>query len=89
MAADKCLANSVSARYTNLNDAASLTITVRFDPAAIWIEPIRYANASSNDIIELRYFSENEKPNLACYYAVIPGIEDSAAVSPVVLAASG
>lgn len=85
----QCNSNSVWARYTNRNDSASLTITVRFEPAAIWIEPISYANASSNDIVELRYFSETEKPNLACYYAVIPGIEDSAAVSPVVAGGVG
>jgi hypothetical protein len=76
--------NSLSARYTNRNDAASLSITVRFDPSAVWVEPVGYAKASSNDIVELRYFSENENPNLACYYAVIPGIEESAGTSPIV-----
>ena len=81
--------SSISARYTNQNDSASLTIKARFDGSSVWIEPVRYENGSSNDIVELRYFSENERPNLACAFAVIPGIDESAVVSPVVPSGAG
>jgi hypothetical protein len=84
LAEQQWTSNSLAVRYTNRTGTASVSVTVRFDPAAVWLEPIRYETTSSNEIIELRYFSENEKPNLACEYAVIPGLAESAGVSPVV-----
>lgn len=81
--------NSVWARYTNLNHAASLKVTLHFGPSAVWLEPIHYETVSSNEIVELRYFSENEKPNLACRFAVIPGLNETTVLSPLMVQGAG
>ena len=81
--------DSLKVRYEGVNGSARASITVRFGPAAIWFDPVLYQSSTGDDIVELRYFSERESPRLMSHFAVIPGIEDSAAVSPVISATVG
>ncbi len=82
----KLAKDSMVVTYTAVNGTASARLTLRFDPTAIWLEPVRYDGPASEDVVELRYFSVQRRPQLTSTLAVIPGLSDYAGISPIVAA---
>ncbi|MBI5381432.1 MAG: hypothetical protein HZA31_05990 [Opitutae bacterium] len=84
VAAHTTSADSLTVKYACANGTATASLTLRFDATAVWFDPVAYESTTAEDIVEVRYFSDKEKPRMQCTFAVIPGIEDSAAISPII-----
>jgi hypothetical protein len=76
-------ANRVTFEYESVNGAGRLSVTWRFDDSCIWIEPVLYDTTSAQDVVSLRYFTTNRIPSLQSSFFVVPGVSESAAISPI------
>jgi hypothetical protein len=78
----------LTVNYEGVNGRARLRLTWRFDEAGLWLDPIVYESAASEEIVAVHYFAEckdgQPEPSLESSYLVVPGISESSAISPVV-----
>lgn len=79
---------SVRFGYEGVNGQSRVSITWRFEEHGIWTDPAVYESATAEDIVSLHYFGKGDgtaaTPSLRATLLVIPGICESAAVSPIV-----
>ena len=77
----------VTVDYEGVNGSGRLSVTWRFDEHGIWTEPIVYEAAAAQDVVSLHYFADVKDgkplPLLHANYLVVPGISESAAISPI------
>jgi hypothetical protein len=80
--------NAVRVRYEGVNGSAKLSLTWRFEDEGMWLEPIDYETPASEDVVSLHYFAvgtgERPRPSLTSDYLVMPGINESSVVSPII-----
>lgn len=73
--------------YDNVNGGSRLTLSVRFDDAGFWFEPLIYRSSRTEDIVSLHYFTSVtdhiRTPALRAGYTTTPGIAEGEAISPV------
>lgn len=73
--------------YAGVNGSRRLTVTWRFEENGLWIEPVTYESSANDDIVSLNLFAlradDSAKPALDTDDLVLPGICESAAVSPI------
>jgi hypothetical protein len=66
---------------------ASLTVEVRFASDRLWYGPALFESSEAVDVVELRWFSaldgETMQPRLSNNVLVVPGIDMSPAISPI------
>jgi len=79
---------SVTVSYAGVNGNGRLSVTWRFDDEALWLDPIVYDSADSENIVALHYFAqgtgEAARPTLDNFYLILPGICESPGMSPIV-----
>jgi hypothetical protein len=79
--------NTVRVRYEGVNGSATLSMTWRFEEEGMWLEPISYETPSTEDVVSLHYFAQGSGdkvlPSLTSNYLVLPGINTTSALSPV------
>ena len=80
--------NALTIRYEGVNGQAKLSLTWRFEDEGMWLEPISYETPDAEDVVSLRYFAvgtgDGARPSLTSDYLVLPGINESSAVSPTI-----
>ncbi|HMD83262.1 MAG TPA: hypothetical protein VKO18_01020, partial [Terriglobia bacterium] len=79
--------NAVSVRYEGVNGSAKVSLNWRFQDGGMWLDPIVYESPSTEDVVSLHYFAQadgNEaQPSLQSDYLVVPGANESPALSPI------
>jgi hypothetical protein len=80
--------NTVRVRYEGVNGSAKLSLAWRFEDDGMWLEPINYETALSEDVVSLHYFAQgtgdHARPLLTSDYVVLPSINTTSALSPVI-----
>ena len=78
----------VSVQYEGVNGSAQLAVNWRFDDEGMWLEPIRYETPVAENVVSLHYFAqgmgEGPRPSLTSDYVVLPGMNTTSALSPVI-----
>jgi hypothetical protein len=63
-------------------------MTWRFEDNGMWLEPISYKTSAPEDVVSLHYFAvgtgEHPRPSLTSDYLVLPGVNESSALSPII-----
>ncbi len=76
--------------YTREDVDARLTVEVRFAADRLWYSPVQLESRLPADVVELRWFSALEggvmQPRLSNNVLVVPGIDMSPAISPILAA---
>ncbi len=83
---------SLRVEYEGVNNVASLSLTLDFTEAGIWIGSPRYETPRAEDVVSLSYFGAggpSPEPLLASSHFVVPGLCMNAGVSPVVSGLAG
>ncbi len=84
---------SVAVNYAGVNGNGKLSVTWRFEDNALWLDPVLYDSADSENIVALHYFAEGTgeaaRPTLDNFYLILPGICESPGISPIVTADLG
>ncbi len=79
---------SATVSYAGVNGNGRLSVTWRFEDAALWLEPIVYDSPDNENIVALHYFAqgtgEAARPTLDNFYLILPGICESPGMSPIV-----
>ncbi len=80
--------NHLTVAYESVNGSSRILLAWRFDSDGMWLEPLSYASALSEDIVALHYFAQGSgeaaKPALEHNFLVHPGISESSVMSPIV-----
>ena len=80
--------NAVRVRYDGVNGSGKLSLTWRFEDQGMWLDPISYETPLSEDVVSLHYFAqgtgEHARPSLTSNYLVLPGINTTSALSPII-----
>jgi hypothetical protein len=85
----KATAEGLTITYEGVNGAGGLTVSWRGDENGLWLDPVIYETTAAEDIVALHYFASckegKAEPSLDNNYLVLPGINGSSAISPIVL----
>ena len=80
--------DSITVDYAGVNGNGKLSVTWRFEDEALWLDPVVYDSADSENIVALHYFAQGTgqaaRPTLDNFYLILPGICESPGMSPIV-----